>query len=129
MTHDGAFEGFESPDGKLFYFSKKKPDHGLWVVPVSGGDEKLVPEFAKISVGRSWGILPQGIYFIAREDSPRQTIRFYSLATRRITTLATVEKAPLDLQPGLTLSPDGRWLLYAQRDQIINDIMLMENFR
>ncbi|MBP6822742.1 MAG: hypothetical protein KA368_14425, partial [Acidobacteria bacterium] len=77
----------------------------------------------------SWGILPQGIYFIAREDAPHQTIRFFSFATRHITTLATVEKAPLDGQPGLALSPDGHWLLYAQRDQIINDLMLMENFR
>ncbi|MCG3161898.1 MAG: Protein TolB [Acidobacteria bacterium] len=129
LTHDSAFEGFESPDGKLFYFTKKDPVYGLWFAPAQGGAEKPVPEFARISLGRSWGILPQGIYFIAREDTPRRTIRFFSFATRRITTLATVEKTPLDLQPGLALSPDGRWLLYAQRDQIVNDIMLMENFR
>lgn len=132
MTYDGAREGFEAPDskdGKLFYFSKKDPTYGLWFVPVAGGAEKPVPEFAHISLGRSWGILPQGIYFIAREDAPHQTIRFFSFATRHITTLATVEKAPLDGQPGLALSPDGHWLLYAQRDQIINDLMLMENFR
>lgn len=129
LTHDSAFEGFESPDGKLFYFTKKDPVYGLWFAPAQGGAEKPVPEFARISLGRSWGILPQGIYFIAKEDTPRQTIRFFSFATRRITTLATVEKTPLDLQPGLALSPDGRWLLYAQRDQIVNDIMLMENFR
>jgi serine/threonine protein kinase/Tol biopolymer transport system component len=129
LTFGGAFEGFEAADGKLFYFSKKDPSNSLWFVPVTGGVEKPVPEFAKISLGRSWGLLPQGIYFIAREDAPRPAIRFYSFAMRRITTLGTVEKAPLDLQPGLALSPDGRWLLYAQRDQIINDIMLMENFR
>ncbi|MGE0884015.1 MAG: protein kinase [Blastocatellales bacterium] len=129
LTHGGAFEGFESPDGKLFYFSKRNPNDGFWSVPTAGGAEKPVPEFVGIRLGRSWGLLPQGIYFITREDALRPAIRFFSFATRRITTLAKVEKAPLDLQPGLALSPDGRWLLYAQRDQIVNDIMLMENFR
>ena len=129
LTFSGAHEGCESPDGRLFYFSKKGWVYGLWSVPVEGGEEKPVPEFNRIGYWRSWGVLPQGIYFITKEDAPPQTIRFYSFATQRITPLATVEKAPLDVQPGLAMSPDGRWLLYAQRDQTVNDIMLMENFR
>jgi hypothetical protein len=31
--------------------------------------------------------------------------------------------------PGLALSPDGRWLLYAQIDRYGADLMLAENFR
>jgi len=129
LTNSDANEGYESPDGKLFYFSRKGWVCGLWSVPVEGGEEKPVPEFDRLGFWRSWGMLPQGIYFITKEDVPQQTIHFYSFATRRITPLATVEKAPLDVQPGLAMSPDGRWLLYAQRDQTVNDIMLMENFR
>jgi hypothetical protein len=129
LTFSGAHEGYEAPGGKLFYFSKKDWVQGIWAVPVEGGAEHLVPEFSQIGHWRSWGLLPQGLYFITKEDVPRPTIRFYSFATRRITPLVTVEKEPLPLHPGLALAPDGRWLLYAQRDQTVNDLMLMENFR
>jgi hypothetical protein len=36
---------------------------------------------------------------------------------------------PLGGVRGLTVSPDGRWILYTQFDQRGSDIMLMENFR
>ena len=61
--------------------------------------------------------------------SPRRTIQFYSFATRHVTPLLTIEKDPLYFQPGLTISPDGRLLLYAQRDAKVNDLLLLENFR
>ena len=40
-----------------------------------------------------------------------------------------VERNPLQGPPGFTVSPDGQWVLYAQADQSISDIMLVENFR
>jgi hypothetical protein len=43
-----------------------------------------------------------------------------------VTQIATLEK-PFFL--GLSVSPDGRWLIYSQLDQSGSDIMLMENFR
>jgi len=129
LTHTGASEGFESPDGKLFYFSKDRQIYGLWSVPVEGGEEKLAPEFSQVGYRRSWGVLPQGLYFITKEETPRQTIKFYSFAARRLFPLVTVEKEPLYFQPGLALSPDGRLLLYAQRDSRVHDILLLENFR
>ncbi len=129
ITHTGAGSGLESPDGKLVYFSKGGATYGLWSVPVAGGDEAPVPELNRAGYTRSWGIVGQGIYFISKEDTPRQTIKFFSFATRRITPLVTVEKEALFYQSGLTLAPDGRTLLYAQKDHSVNDILLIENFR
>lgn len=129
VTRGGAFEGFESPDGKLFYFSKGRGIYGLWAVPVDGGEERPVPELNRAGYYRSWGVLPEGIYFISKETTPRQTVKFFSFATRRIAPLVTVEKEPLWWQPGLSLSPDGRRLLYAQLDHEIYEILLVENFR
>ncbi len=40
-----------------------------------------------------------------------------------------VEKEPLAGPPTLTVSPDGRWLLYAQLDRQVSNILLVENFR
>ena len=122
-------EGYESPDGKLFYFSKWFNKPGISVVPVEGGEAKPVPELAAVGDTRYWGVLKEGIYFVSTEDKAHPAIKFFSFATRQITTLASVEKMPQRDQPGLSFARDGRWLLYTQRDHTINDIMLMENFR
>lgn len=129
LTHGGGFEGFESPDGKLFYFSKGHHVYGIWSIPIEGGEAELVPELKQVGYWRSWGVVNEGIYFLTKEETPRQTVKFFSFATRQITPLATVEKEPVRWLPSLTLSPDGRRLLYAQQDHEVYDILLMENFR
>ncbi len=122
LTHTGAFEAFESPDGKLLYFTKGRGVYGIWSVPVEGGPETPVPELSRAGYWRSWGVMKEGIYFISKESGPPETIRFFSFATRRITPL-------LWGQAGLAISPDGRELLYSQLDHAVDEIMMMENFR
>lgn len=129
LTHTGAMEGYESPDAKLFYFSKDRGVYGIWSVPVNGGEEKLEPELATAGFWRSWGVMDQGLYFITKEQGIRPTIRFFSFATRRVTPLLTVDKEALWFEPGLTISTDGRHLIYAQVDHAFNDILLMDHFR
>ena len=129
ITRGGAFEGYEAPDGKLFYFTKNRGVYGIWSVPVEGGEEKPVPELSRSGYWRSWGVLEQGIYFISKETGSRQSVKFFSFATKQVTPLLSVEKDALWWEAGLALSPDGRKLIYAQLDHSFNDILLMENFR
>jgi hypothetical protein len=37
VTRQGGFEGFESPDGKYFYYAKGRDIPGIWRIPVAGG--------------------------------------------------------------------------------------------
>jgi serine/threonine protein kinase/Tol biopolymer transport system component len=128
VTRSGAFEGMEAPDGRI-YFTKGRGVYGIWSMPVAGGAEAPVPELSQAGYWRSWGVLKEGLYFISKEAAPRQTIRFFSFATRRITPLLEVEKEALWYAGGLSLAPDGRRLLYTQMDHFVNDILLVENFR
>jgi hypothetical protein len=50
-----------------------------------------------------------------------------SFDTGQIREVMRLEKPPLS-GAGLSVSPDGRWLLYQDDDQP-SDIMLVENFR
>lgn len=57
-------------------------------------------------------------------------LQFFDFAKRETTEITMIEGPleTLEIQ-GLTISPDERWLLYAQRDKIDFDLMLVENFR
>jgi Tol biopolymer transport system component len=126
VTSQGGFEGLESPDGKFFYYAKGRRLPGIWRIPVEGGTETPVLDHHQAGFWRVWTVTEQGIYFATAENPSRPLIEFFSFATGQVTQIAALEK-PFYL--GLSVSPDGRWLIYSQLDQSGSDIMLMENFR
>jgi hypothetical protein len=71
-------------------------------------------------------VTEKGVYFARAGTRDRSaSINFLNFATGTTTDIARVGK-PLDL--GLTVSPDGRTLLYAQIDSSGRDLLLVENF-
>ncbi len=128
VTQNGGFAAFESPDGRFVYYAKFT-EPGIWRVPVEGGEETLVLDLLQPGFWGYWAVVEEGIYFLNAEAKPRPAIEFYRFATRRAMRVFVPEKDPVYGAPGLALSPDGRWILYLQRDQTQSDIMLVENFR
>ena len=127
VTKQGGFAAFESPDGKYLYYAKLDVA-GLWRIPVEGGQESLVLDQLKPREWGYWAVADEGIYFINSDSKPHATIEFLAFATSRLTSIATIEKEPINWASNLAVSPDGRWILYTQVDQSDSDIMLMENF-
>jgi eukaryotic-like serine/threonine-protein kinase len=129
ITRSGACEAFPSPDGKLLYYTKRGWG-AIWAVAAEGGPEEPVTELQRYDrIFRSWGIIPEGIYFMSREEGSRQTVRFFSFAIRQVSSLLTLDKEPIWSYPDVALSSDGRRLLTARLDQEVNDLMMIENFR
>ena len=127
VTRKGGVAAVESPDGKFVYYGENYfAAPRLWKVPVEGGEESLVHQNLKVHTWASWAVVDDGVYFINAED---MAIQFFSFATREVTQIAALEKEPTIGLPGLAVSADGRWILYAQNDQTNSDIMLVENFR
>ncbi len=96
---------------------------------MEGGEETLVLDLLQPGLWGYWAVVDEGIYFLNVKAKPRPAIEFYRFATRQVTRVFVPEKKPCFGEPGLALSPDGRWILYAQIDQRTSDIMLVENFR
>ena len=71
----------------------------------------------------AWTLTSGGIYFVPAE-SPR-SVRYFDFATKQIRPVFDVDK---DFNCGLSVSPDGRWILYSQDDDVNSDIMLVDHF-
>ncbi len=129
VTQQVGHDGVESPDGQFLYFTKGYRVPGIWKMPIAGGEATLVLDQHGAGVWRHWEVTEAGIYF-ATEEQPKQTlIEFFSFATRQVTLIATMPKGLDRSTPGLSVSPDGRWLIWSQLDQQGSDILLLENFR
>jgi hypothetical protein len=48
------------------------------------------------------------------------------LATKKI---QEIFEAPKNFSSGLSVSPDGQWILYSQTDEDNTDIMLVDHFQ
>jgi Tol biopolymer transport system component len=123
VTHSGGIFAFESPDGKNIYYSKIVPapqPMSLYRMPAGGGEETLI--LTGIAKLNACSLSSKGIYF--SPDS--KTIQFLDLASGRVSTLAVLEKPVSD---GLSVSPDSRYVVWAQVDRDSRDLMLVEGFR
>ena len=135
VTKNGGVFGSESEDGRYLYYSKLGVP-GIWKMPLPGGEETRVLdqptwEFTLASGGASiasvdWALGRNGIYFLDFECCSNATIEFFEFATHKITPIWTLTKSP---GFGLSMSADGRSILYVQNENTRTNIMLVKNFR
>jgi Tol biopolymer transport system component/serine/threonine protein kinase len=124
VTHNGGFEAKESADGRWLCYSK--PAGGIWRIPAGGGDESLV---LKRVTARYWTLAGDQIYFIDMISKPLPTLNVLDIGSGRIAQLTAIDNAPDWGASGLSVSPDRRWIIWSQMDDLISRIMLLENFR
>jgi Tol biopolymer transport system component len=119
-----AFNPKESPDGKELYFANGHRDVTLRRLALPGqlGSESTVDPSLHIRDTQSWVLTSRGIYFVPAE-APR-AVRFFDFATRRT---RTVFESTRNLRTGLSISPDGRWILYSQEDELNGDVMIVDS--
>ncbi len=126
ITRQGAFEMFAAPDGKRIIYSKGGGKPGLWSVETNGANEKSLPELIDAGAWRSWSVTPNGVYYTAFASNIPLYIEFYDFTTGQTRRAAAVDKTPLNYYANLTVSPDGKRILYAQQDQTDAGILLAD---
>jgi len=125
ITQRGGREAFESVDGKFVYYNRGFGSPGISKIPVEGGEEVRVLDEA---VQGFWGLVEKGIYFVNPKATPHPAIEFFDFASGRTSQVAAIEKELQLVYPSFAVSPDNRWILYAQVDTLESDIMLLEGF-
>jgi Tol biopolymer transport system component/DNA-binding winged helix-turn-helix (wHTH) protein len=119
------FNPKESFDGKAVYFASGQSVITLKKVALPGhpGSESNVDPSLRVSHSQNWQLSSTGIYFVPAE-APR-SVRYFDFATKQIRPIFEVDK---DFSRGLSVSPDGRWILYSLVGDESSDIMIVDHF-
>lgn len=124
VTTGGGYAAQEDPAGRFLFFTRRDAA-GLWRMPAGGGPAtRLVDTLAPYDWG-NWVVGEAALYFVQRPPAGAVLTR-YDLATGRIEPLRVLSSFPK--HPGLSLSPDGRRLLFTRIDRLEGDILLVEDF-
>lgn len=125
MTKNGGISPVESPDGRFLYYSKYEQG-GIWRMPLAGGDETEILPGVEGGSWPNWGVSEDGIYFLRFGKFPRVTIDFFEFASGKATPIWALVKEP---GWGLSVSSDGKSIVYVQSEFSESNLMLVKNFR
>ena len=112
-------------DGKTVYFASNHDKSTLkqFDLLAQPGTESKVAGMPRIKEAELWTLSRGGIYFVPAE-APR-SLRYFDFATGQMRPIFEVDK---DFSNGLSVSPDGRWILYSQVGDENSDVMLVDHF-
>ena len=125
-----------SPDGKYVYYAKLTAiPTSIWKAPIDGGAEVEVLD-ASHGVDQ-FAVARKGIYFTPEPMlGGSRSLMFHNESAGETKQVAVLEQhskqcsSCLDwIETGLTISHDGKLVLYGNVDHFGSDLMLVENFR
>jgi Tol biopolymer transport system component/DNA-binding winged helix-turn-helix (wHTH) protein len=124
--HPASFP-LESPDAQHVYFVR---EYQLWSVNTDGSDAHQIADLPEDqeTARDAWVPFGSGIYFWHYANQ-KPVIDFLDFNSKKIRHVFFPEKSRPDWLGGLSISPDGRWLLFSQVDEVSSDLMLVENWR
>ena len=97
----------------FFYTKSEEGTEGLWSMPVEGGEEKQILD--RLIAFRGFAVTNLGIYFLTKSNS-EVSIQLFSFATAKTERIGKVATTPI--LGSLTVSPDGKTVVYSQVDQL-----------
>jgi Tol biopolymer transport system component/DNA-binding winged helix-turn-helix (wHTH) protein len=127
LTRQGGFGGFESADGKFFYYAQTAAHPDIWKLRLDDREEAALSPRLHLEDWSNWALVDKGILFLHDTPKAHPMMSFLDLATARIRDVTPLQKQPW--HPRLSASADGQFVLYQQIDMRVSNVMLLENFR
>jgi hypothetical protein len=126
LTNARGYWPLESSDGQTLYFAENSgTNYTLHTASLNPtGTESRVDGVPLLSFLVNWDVVQGGVYFFPRDDI--LTLNYFDFSTRKARAIFKISGGGAFL--GLSVSPNGRYVLYPQLDDYRSDIMLVENF-
>jgi sugar lactone lactonase YvrE len=124
VSPEQGMYALQSPDGRYLIYGSHGGDALVRRLDLqTGRDEAIQPP---LPMGAGLAVGPTGYFWVSlRQPGEPIDIHFRSFDGGEERLLARIPKL---IQPGINVSPDGRWLLYTQMDQFGSDLNIVENF-
>jgi Tol biopolymer transport system component len=116
-----AFQSMEASSGAALFFDAGGA--GIWKSSLDGSDRTLPAQLAHVWPRLNWTVSSRGIYF-ADNSRDAERVWFYSFLGGEVTSIGKADKSLVMDTPSLSVSPDERWLLYAQQEHVGSDIVI-----
>jgi hypothetical protein len=132
VTTNGGVYAIESEDGEFLYYAKIT-ECRVWKRSLETGQESRLPinicDFPiNVSEWFGWVVVRDGIYFLNLRFLPNGRIEFFDFAQGQSIPIFALDK-PASEFGGLALSPDGKSLLFGQKEFDESYIMVIKSFR
>jgi dipeptidyl aminopeptidase/acylaminoacyl peptidase len=124
ITRHGGYYAVESPGRDALFCTLPDQSHIIRKVSLKSGEEVD-------AIDDAWGYsalaaAPNGIYYLSELPTQGMALRFYSFASQRSSPITTISGPAHHV---LSITPDGRSIIYSQIDRQDTDLMLIEPFR
>jgi Tol biopolymer transport system component/DNA-binding winged helix-turn-helix (wHTH) protein len=120
FTHKRAYRAAVSGDKVIFNVARPAGIE-LWVRSAPGGEEQPLEGMPQLRYADDWSVARGGVYYTSAGS-----INFYDFASHHIEAVRPLTGAPAALGGlGMTVSPDGHWLVYTHSADWQGDIMMI----
>jgi len=126
VTTAGGMVGIESQDGLWLYFTRFA-EPGIWRVPTSGGPERKVFDGPPTGYQGYWTLGHGNLYSLSQRGGQFSIMRIDPETGHT----QTVHILKHDATPfaGLSLTPDGKRLVFAEMARVSSNLTLVDHFQ
>jgi Tol biopolymer transport system component/DNA-binding winged helix-turn-helix (wHTH) protein len=126
VTSGGGMVAKESADGKWTYYTQDGTP-GLWRRSIQGGPEQKIFDGPSLGNQDYWTVFGNDLYVLSSESGSRNIVHV-DPETGQARIVYTLKHDPAPFA-GLTVSPGGKQLLFAELLEARSNITLVEHFR
>ncbi len=126
VTNGGGMVALESEDGRWLYFTRSS-EPGLWRMPLGGGPERKVFDGPPVGYQNYWTLSGNSLYSLA-ERNGHYTIERIDPETGTSRNIHLLKQEPTPLA-GMSVSPDGKRLIFAELARASSDLTLVDHFQ
>lgn len=128
VTTNGGFNGIQSQDRSHLYYVRDLNIMGIWSLSLQSGKEEQVLPSLNPGMWGSWTIEKDKLFYMRRRGSTGEPA---DILRRNLVTGSTeiIGQARNVVNGGISISPDGRWMTFAQNDgNRSSTIMIMDGW-